>query len=201
MARETRRRVTLRREAPATWTDLADLPDDVIGEIVAGQIVVTPRPGVPHARSASRLGIVLGGPFDLGAGGPGGWILLDEPHVRFGDDIRVPDLAGWRKERWVDPPRTGPLRIVPDWVCEVLSPSTEGDDRTEKMDTYRRAQVPHVWLLGPIARSLEVYRLEPQGWRLAATAAGDQRVRAEPFDAIELDLSLLWSGLPEPEEE
>jgi Uma2 family endonuclease len=164
---------------------------------VAGEIVVTPRPDEPHARATSDLGVLLGAPFRLGIGGPGGWIIRDEPRIRFGEEIRVPDLGGWRKERWGTPPRKGPLAVVPDWICEVLSLSTEAEDRAVKLPLYARAKVGHVWLISPDARTLEVYRLEAAGWLLCATHAGDVRVRAEPFDAVELDLSLLWLP-PEP---
>lgn len=193
----------LREGQPATWGDLATLPEDVIGEIVGGEILVTPRPGGPHTLVASGLGFRLGSRFQLGDGGPGGWMILVEPRVCFGDDIRVPDLAGWRCERWEGAPRVGPFRVVPDWICEVLSPSTEGDDRSEKMALYRGAGVGHAWLVSPAARTLEVYRRADDGWLLLGTHAGDCRVRAEPFDAVELDLGLIWEtlGPPEPPEE
>jgi Uma2 family endonuclease len=110
----------------------------------------------------------------------------------------VPELAGWRKERWTTPPREGPLTVVPDWVCEVLSRRTESSDRAAKLPLYARAQVRHAWLVNPDTRTLEVFRLEPAGWTLVVTHAGDVRVRAEPFDAVEIDLSTLWLP-PEPE--
>jgi Uma2 family endonuclease len=195
-------RILNRRERgrPATWDDLDEVPEGYIGEIVAGEIVVTPRPNAPHTRAASKLGAVLDGPFDSGIGGPGGWVILDEPRIRFAEDVRVPDLAGWRRERWKDPPRRGPLNVIPDWICEVLSTSTKAEDIAIKLPLYARNKIQHAWLLDPDARTLEVYRLEGAGWFLAATHAGEMRVRAEPFDAVELDLSLLWLP-PEPEEE
>lgn len=184
---------------PATWADLESLPEDITGEIVNGEIVVKPRPDLPHTRTASDLGIVLGGPFRMGIGGPGGWLILFEPRVRFGEDIRVPDMAGWRKERCANLPTRGPISVVPDWICEVLSRSTEAEDRTVKLALYARARVPHVWLVNPHAHTLEVYRLEGTGWHLAGTYAEDQRVRAEPFDAVEIELAKIW-GEPEAEE-
>lgn len=136
----------------------------------------------------------------MGIGGPGGWVIFDEPRVRFGDDVRVPDIAGWRKEPWVDPPRRGPLTLVPDWICEVLSRSTKAEALTVKLPLYARAGVTHAWLIDPEAHTLEVYGLASGAWTLVVTHAGDVRVRVEPFDAVELDLSLLW--LPaEPDEE
>lgn len=177
---------------PASWEDLETVPDDQIGEIVDGEIVVSPRPDVPHAKTASDLGVLLGGPFRMGVGGPGGWVILFEPRVRFGRDVRVPDLAGWRRERFVDVPRRGPIGIVPDWICEVLSPSTEAIDRGEKQALYGRFQVPHLWLVGPVSRTLEVFRRTPDGWLLVGVHTGEACIRAEPFDAVELDLGQIW---------
>ncbi len=193
MANKTRR---IRLGRPATWADLLDLPDDVIGEIVNGEIVVSSRPGQPHVVVASAFGVHLAGPLQFGIGGPGGWIILDEPRIRFGEEIRVPDLAGWRKERWPGFARTGPIVVVPDWICEVLSPGTQGRDRTSKLALYARAQVSHAWLVDPVERTLEIYRRQENGWLLAASFKGVQRVRAEPFEAIELDLALIWPELP-----
>jgi Uma2 family endonuclease len=128
-------------------------------------------------------------------------VILDEPRIRFGADIRVPDLGGWRRERWVNPPRQGPIPIIPDWICEVLSRSTETEDRTTKLSLCGAHGVKNVWLLNPIARTLEIFRLESQGWFRAAAYAKDQMVRAEPFDAVELNLALLWPEGVEPEQE
>src|SRR5262249_27009534 len=128
-------RILTRRERgrPATWDDLDEVPEGYVGEIVAGEIVVTPRPNAPHAVAASDLHSILGAAFRLGINGPGGWIILEEPRVRFGEDVRVPDLAGWRKEKWADPPRKGPLTLIPDWICEVLSASTKAEDIAVKL--------------------------------------------------------------------
>ena len=183
----------------ATYADLLALPENVIGEIVDGELVVSPRPDAPHAKAASDLGVLLGSPFRMGVGGPGGWVLLFEPRIRFGRDVRVPDLAGWRKERFVDMPRRGPIGIVPDWICEVLSPSTEAIDRGEKRALYGRFEVPHLWLVGPASRTLEVFRWTPDGWLVISVHTGEAKIRAEPFDAVELELGQLW--LPrEPDE-
>lgn len=186
---------------PATWDDLLELPEDALGEIVDGELVVMPRPDRPHAQVASDLGILLGGPFRLGSGGPGGWVILFEPRLRLGADIRVPDLAGWRRERYVNLPRRGPIPLVPDWVCEVLSPSTERDDRTHKRALYLREGVGHLWLIHPTARTLEVHRRTEAGWLLAGTYEAEECVRAEPFEAMELDLGLLFGPEEASEEE
>ncbi|HEX7479476.1 MAG TPA: Uma2 family endonuclease [Polyangiales bacterium] len=170
------------------------LPSHVVGEVIAGQLHVQPRPALRHAHASSVLGEELGPPFRRGRGGPGGWILLDEPELHLGTrpDILVPDLAGWRRERIPELPAAAYCTISPDWVCEVLSPATQRTDRAEKREIYRRESVHHLWFLDPDAHTLEVFRLAGGAYVLVATHAGDAPVRAEPFDAIELELALLW---------
>lgn len=179
---------------PATYTDLEALPPNMVGEIIAGELYASPRPAIPHAHASSRLGGVLMGPFDLGWNGPGGWLLLDEPELHLGGDVLVPDLAGWSLERLPEAPRTTALTLAPDWSCEILSPSTEARDRAVKLPAYAREGIRHVWLVDPDVRTLEVFRLTGTNYTLLATYAGDSRLRAEPFEAIELKLSVLWGG-------
>lgn len=170
---------------------LAARPECERAEIVGGEIVVMPRPRPRHVRVASRLGSRLEAPFGFDSDGPGGWLILHEPEVRFSDELRVPDLAGWRVERYVEPEEP-PYVIIPDWICEILSPSTAKTDRAEKMPLYARHEVEHVWLVDPEADTLEIYRRHGELWLLLGTHAGDVKVRAEPFAAIELDLASLW---------
>jgi Uma2 family endonuclease len=177
---------------PATYAELEALPEHVVGELIAGELHVSPRPAAPHTVAASRLGGGLSGPFDEGRDGPGGWIILDEPELHFGEDVLVPDLAGWRRERMPRPPRTAAFTLAPDWACEVLSPSTAALDRGIKLPIYGREGVRHVWLKDPEARTLEVFRLEGAHYVLLVTHTGLARVRAEPFEAVELDLPFLW---------
>jgi Uma2 family endonuclease len=177
---------------PATYADLEALPENVVGEIIAGELYVSPRPAVPHAVASSRLGGELMGPFDRGRGGPGGWVLLDEPELHLGEDVPVPDLAGWRRERMPRPPNTAALTLSPDWVCEVLSPSTAVLDRTVKLPVYARERVQYVWFIDPMARTLEVLRLEGEQYARVAAHDGDARARAEPFEALELEPTFLW---------
>lgn len=179
-----------RREA--TYEDLLALPEHVVGEIIHGALVVQPRPAAPHARASTRLGGELGHPFDRGKGGPGGWVILDEPELHLHGHVLVPDLAGWRRERMPRVPTDAAFELAPDWACEVLSPSTEAIDRADKVPIYASERVAHVWLVDPIAQTLEVLRLDGPTYRLAGTWRGDARVRAEPFDAIELELAALW---------
>jgi Uma2 family endonuclease len=184
---------------PAVEEAFAAVPDTMVGEILDGELFTQPRPARPHTRVASRLGIELGGPFDLGRDGPGGWVILDEPELHLGPrpDKVVPDLAGWRRARMPDALGSADTLAhydtAPDWACEILSPGTEAIDRGKKMRIYRREGVGHVWLVNPIVQTLEVYRLDAGQWTLVDTFDGSAVVRAEPFDAIELSLASLWA--------
>ncbi|CAN5919510.1 hypothetical protein BH11MYX4_BH11MYX4_48950 [soil metagenome] len=178
----------------ATYEDLLAVPEHLVAELIDGNLVTAPRPGSTHARASTVLSTKLGGPFDLGDGGPGGWILLAEPELHLGADVLVPDIAGWRRERMPVMPETAAFTLAPDWVCEVLSPqSTETRDREEKLPVYAREGVAHAWLVNPTARMLEAFVLERERWVLLGTWSGDKRVRVKPFDAIELGLAALWS--------
>src|SRR5262245_10978498 len=180
-----------RSRRPAPGRDHDALPADVIGHIVDGELVVLPRPEAPHVEAAGVLHGVLFRAFWRELGDPGGWVILPEPKILFGKQVLVPDLAGWKVDRYVRP-RKGPYEVAPDWVCEILSPSTAGFDRGTKLPVYSRAEVGHTWLLDPVARFLEVLRRQQEGWLIAATHGDQEKVRAEPFEAIEIDLSLLW---------
>ncbi|MCL2779726.1 MAG: Uma2 family endonuclease [Polyangiaceae bacterium] len=184
--------VAVAQQHRATYDDLVRVPSPLVAEIVDGVLYTNPRPAAPHARSSSVLETDLSGPFDRGRGGPGGWIILFEPEFHFGEDVVVPDIAGWRRERMPKVPATAFFTLAPDWACEVLSPSTEKLDRTGKMDVYAREGVRHLWFVDPIARTLEVHRLQNGLWLRVATYCDDAKVRAEPFDAIELELAALW---------
>jgi Uma2 family endonuclease len=172
------------------------VPDHRVAEILDGELYTWPRPAPRHADASSGLVAALRGPFDRGRGGPGGWRILFEPELHLGADVVVPDLAGWRRERLPALPEEAYVSVAPDWACEVVSPSTASTDRVTKLRIYAREAVGHVWLVDPIARTLEVLRLEPALWRVALTCADFALVHAEPFEAIELDLSLLWEEEP-----
>jgi hypothetical protein len=182
----------------ATYQDVLDAPAHTIAEIINGELRLSSRPALPDASVSSTLGEELGPPFKRGCGGPGGWILLDEPELHLGEDILVPDLAGWKRERLPLVPEEAYFTLAPDWLCEVLSRSTEKMDRADKLPIYAAAGVSHVWLLSPTLRTLEVLRLHEGKWLTLAIHRDEVRVRAEPFDAIELDLAVLWSDLPLP---
>jgi Uma2 family endonuclease len=176
----------------ATYDDLLAVPARLVAEIVHGILVTHPRPAAPHARAASRLGIDLGGPFDRGKGGAGGWIILDKPELHLGEDIVVPDLASWRRARMPELPTTPAFHLAPDWICEVLSPSTAAFDRADKLPIYAREQVAHAWFVDPLLQTLEVHRLDGETYRVVGTWHAAAVVRAEPFDAVELELGALW---------
>jgi Uma2 family endonuclease len=178
----------------ATYEDLLRVPEPLVAEILDGELYASPRPVLPHALCASALGALLGGAFQFGRGGPGGWWILDEPELHLGADVLVPDLAGWRREHLPVVPNAAAMDLPSDWVCEILSPSTERMDRAKKLTIYAREVVGHVWLINPITRTLEALKRQGDGWLLVATQAGDAVVRVEPFEAIELDLLLLWGG-------
>jgi Uma2 family endonuclease len=178
----------------ATYEDVLAAPRHVVAELVRGVLQTHPRPAPPHARASSKLGSRLGRAFDDGEGGPGGWWILDEPELHLpSGDVLVPDLAGWRLERMPALPTTPFFELVPDWICEVLSPSTEADDRADKMPIYAEAGVEHAWLVDPILKTLEIHRRAGDRWLVVATHKGDMRCHAEPFDAIELELGQLWA--------
>jgi Uma2 family endonuclease len=184
-----------RERAPATYEDLLKVPDGKIAEIVDGDLEVSPRPGSRHARNASVMHGDLGARFDGppdGPGAPGGWWILFEPELHFGSDVVVPDLAGWRRQRMPEIPDVAFFTLPPDWLCEVLSRGKERLVRVKKLPIYAREGVAYAWLADPVEKVLEVLRLEGGRWVLLHAHAGDERVRAEPFDAVELDLGRWW---------
>ncbi len=183
----------------ATYEDVLAAPPHVVAEIIDGELSLQPRPAKPHAVAATALSEELGPPFKRGRGGPGGWILLFEPEVHLGADVVVPDLAGWRRARMPEiTVEESFFTLAPDWACEVMSPGTEAMDRARKLPLYARESVHHVWLVDPLQRTLEVLRRDGPAWLIVAVHEGNVKVRAEPFDAIELDLSILWADVVLP---
>jgi len=193
---------------PATYEELLALPENVVGEIVDGELHASARPAQPHAACSSGIAALLLAPFHFGRGeggeaGPGGWWILFEPELHFwrergGErqvEALVPDFAGWRRERLPRLAEGAAFTLAPDWVCEIVSPSTAAFDRVKKLSVYAREGVAHAWIVDPLGRSLEVFRLFEGHWLLVASFLGKETVRVEPFEAAALDLSLLW--LPE----
>jgi Uma2 family endonuclease len=179
----------------ASYEDVLRAPRHMVAEVLGGELHLQPRPAKPHAAAATALGEELGPPFKRGRGGPGGWILLFEPELHLGEDILVPDLGGWRRARMPMLDDEAYFTLAPDWACEVLSPRTAKIDRAVKLPIYAREGVGHVWLLDPLSRTLEVLRREGSQWLIVAVHKDDARVRAEPFDAIELELAVLWADV------
>ena len=180
---------------PATYDDLCRAPEHMVAEILDGELFTSPRPAFPHARATIVLSSDLIGGFDGPPGGPaapGGWWFLVEPELHFGTDVVVPDLAGWRRARVPVIPNVVAFDQAPDWVCEVLSPSTARIDRARKMRIYAREGVGHLWLLDPVARILEIFRLEEGRWVVVVVHGGDDGIRAEPFEAVTLTMRRWW---------
>ncbi len=176
----------------ATYADVEAAPPHLVAELIHGSLVTHPRPAPRHAVAAHRLGNVLGGPFDFGNGGPGGWVFMVEPELHLGENVVVPDIAGWRRERLSVLPDTAFLTTPPDWVCEVLSPSTERYDRGAKRQIYGEAGVPYLWLVDPVTQLLEAFVLTAGKWLLYSSVVGGDEVRLPPFDAAAFSLGLLW---------
>ncbi len=174
------------------YRELEALPEHVTGEVIAGALYTSPRPGVAHAMAAGGLNVRVGGTFGHFGGGPGGWVILAEPELHLGADVLVPDLAGWRRERLPNPRDYVAIPIAPDWVCEIASPSTARRDRTVKRDAYARAGITHLWLVDPHAEVLEAYELRDGPWLLLGSWAGDAVVAVPPFEAMALALAPLW---------
>ena len=175
------------------YKELEGLPENVVGEIINGELVATPRPAPKHARASSALGVLLCGPFDLGSnGGPGGWWILDEPQVHFIEKVVVPDIAGWRKERMPKLPETSYFELAPDWVCEVLSPSTASYDKIFKFQIYAENAVSHYWIIDPINRVLETFTLNKDKYEIGPKFGNSDKVKTPPFEEIEFNLENLW---------
>jgi len=177
----------------ATYKELCRVPAHLIAQIIHGQLITLPRPAPKHALAASSLGDELIGPFQKGRdGGPGGWWILDEPELHLGQDILVPDLAGWRRERMPTLPETAYFELAPDWICEVLSPATAQLDRVDKLPIYATHGVSHTWLVDPDAQTLEIFALHEGHWRLECAFKAVDEVCAPPFEAVRFNLAALW---------
>jgi Uma2 family endonuclease len=186
----------------ATYEDLRRLPEHVIGELIGGELVVSPRPAGHHMRTGTMMTAGLVGPFDRDPddpGGPGGWWIGAEPELHLHGDVLVPDLAGWRRERLPRIPAGVGVEIPPDWVCEIASPSTALIDRARKLPIYAREKVSWVWLVEPVQHIIDVFRREGDKWVLVETHGVEPKARIAPFDAVELEIVRWWlEPLPEP---
>lgn len=188
----------IENKGAANYADIVALPEHLTGEIIDGELFVSPRPASPHARASSGMGGALYGFDGDGGGGPGGWWIIDQPELHVAGQVLVPDLAGWRRATMPEFPSTAAFEVPPDWVCEVLSPKNGRVDRYKKMPKYASFGVTHAWLVDPDARCVEVYRNQSGNWLWIATHEGDVKARIEPFEAIELDVGRWWVPTVEP---
>jgi Uma2 family endonuclease len=189
--------MTARIAEKATYADLLRVPDTLVAELIGGELYTSPRPSGPHSVAFSVLIGDLNPAYQRGRGGPGGWWILGEPEVHLLPDVVVPDIAGWRRERMPEVPTTHVFSIAPNWICEVLSPSTARIDRAKKLRIYAEHDVSHAWLIDPIERFLEVKRLEQGRWTDVSVFSGNDKVIAEPFPDVEIDLADIWGPTPE----
>jgi len=185
--------VTQTAKKKASYDDLFNIPENMTGEIIDGELIATPRPSRKHVSATSFLGYKIGPPYQFGeGGGPGGWVILVEPEIGLGEDILVPDLAGWKRDRFPVEEAHNWISAVPDWVCEVISPSTIRKDKIKKMPIYGQHGVSHFWVVDPFDKTLDVFRLESGKWVVAGLYSEKDKVRAEPFQEVEIDLGSLW---------
>ena len=176
----------------ATYQDVLDAPAHMVAEIVAGNLYTFSRPAMPHAKASAGLMRSIGPPFESGNRGPGGWWIVFEPELHLGKDIVVPDLAGWRRERMPVFPTSAFCTLAPDWVCEVLSPSTRALDLGGKQAVYSREGVGYLWFVDPNEKSLAAFELRGSEWVLIDKLFDDATVSIPPFEAISFDLGELW---------
>ncbi|HEX7192152.1 MAG TPA: Uma2 family endonuclease [Thermoanaerobaculia bacterium] len=189
--------MTARIREKATYEDLLKVPDTMVAELIDGELYSSPRPAGPHSVATSVLVGDLNPAYQRGRGGPGGWWILIELELHLGYDVLVPDIAGWRRERMPEVPLSHVFSIAPDWVCEVLSPSTMRIDRAKKLRVYAEHDVTYAWLIDPVERFLEVKRLENGRWTDLKVFIGNDKVIAEPFPEVEIDLTDIWGQTPE----
>jgi len=182
----------------ATYQDLLRAPDNLIAELVDGELFLSPRPSGPHANFASVLGMDIGTAYHRGRGGPGGWWIIDEPEIHFATSERVvvPDIAGWRRERMPTLPEDHRFTVTPDWVCEVFSPSTYRWDRDVKLALYAEHEVPWAWYVHPVKQWVEIRKLIGGELSLIERYESNVTFRAEPFTEVEIDLGSIWPSPP-----
>jgi Uma2 family endonuclease len=178
---------------PPTRADLDALPAHIKGEIIEGVLYTMTRPRGRHQRTTLAIGSELRGPFDEGRDGPGGWWIIPEPGIELPNTPEIsPDLAGWRRTRLPDIPEDAPITVVPDWVCEILSPTTRRHDLLVKKPYYASVGVPHHWLIDLPARTLLVYRLESGRWVELGVYSEQRDARIVPFEEVTLDIARWW---------
>ena len=176
----------------ATYRDVLDAPPHKVAEIINGKLHLMPRPAPPHVSSGASLHMIVGSAYQKGIGGPGGWRIMFEPELHFGEDVLVPDIAGWRRERLPELPGEAYFTLAPDWVCEVLSDSTRENDLGPKRAIYAREGVAYLWFVDPEPRTLDAFELRNGGWHQIAALSGEDPVSVPPFNAIRFPLDAIW---------
>jgi Uma2 family endonuclease len=181
----------------ATIQDLEALPEGSRTELINGRLSALPRPTGAHLKATNELFYELQGPFSRKKGGPGGWLFVIEPQLylvgkKGREHSMIPDIAGWRRERLAEVPRSYRFDITPDWVCEVISESSRVQDRQEKPPIYLSCGVSFYWLIEPEARELEVWKAAEDVWQVFGVFSREDKVKAASFGEVELDLSVLW---------
>jgi Uma2 family endonuclease len=179
---------------PPTLADLDALPPGIVGEIIEGVLYTMTKPRMRHQRTTTRIGAGVGDPFDMGRGGPGGWWIVTEPGIELPNNTKEisPDVAGWRRERMPEMPVDEPIRLVPDWVCEILSKTTRRHDLLRKLPYYAKVGVPYAWIVDLEARVLTAHRLESTDWRIIGTYSDETEARIAPFDMVPLNVADWW---------
>ena len=182
------------QEGKATYQDVMDAPENMVAELIDGELHLMSQPAEVHTRACTGLSTLLNHPFGLGISGPGGWRIYYEPELHLIRNIRVlvPDLAGWKRETMPEPPGSHRFTVMPDWVCEILSPSTSKVDVEVKMPLYAQADIGHLWLIDPLAKTLQAFELQGGKWAPIAGLKDADTVCVPPFDAISFDLAKLW---------
>jgi Uma2 family endonuclease len=188
--------VTITAHRPATYDDLLKLPENVVGEILEGELYASPRQAPRHNRAESALHARIFAAYDDGTGGPGGWWILIEPELHLQSDVLVPDIAGWRRERMASLPDTAWFDLAPDWICEVLSPSTGRIDRAKKLPIYAREAVPFAWFVDPTLKTVEMMKLNQDVWQILHVYGGEDQMTASPFEELTIDLLAVWGDRP-----
>ncbi len=187
---------TAKPKSNSTITDWLAQPQAARLELFAGTFVQKALPDFRHAAAQFGLATILRPRFHRRGGGdhPGGWWIVGEVDIQLGDDGFRPDLAGWRRDRAPEPPQGRPITLRPDWVCETLSRSNASNETILKMWRYHNAGVPHYWIVDPDTQTLAVYRNSAEGYVNVMVVQAHEHVRAEPFDAIEFNVGLLFGA-------
>jgi Uma2 family endonuclease len=177
-----------------TLADLDALPPGIVGEIIEGVLYTMTKPRMPHQLIGLEIGSDLLGPFAKGRGGPGGWWIVANPGIERPDNTLEisPDVGGWCRERMPKAPHKRAIRVVPDWVCEILSPTTRHHDLVDKMPYYAKIGVPYAWLVDLEARTVIVHRLEAGRWVTLGYYSDETDARIEPFEAVPLNVAGWW---------